>query len=85
MLTTRFNTLFERLVHRFHGYHDVPRSPATVVQLASARIALDDTRAEIAAEREKIASRRLPSGPLARVSIPTSDLAVLDVQGMISS
>ncbi len=51
MLTARFEDLWSRLVGAWYRYQDAPRNPAQVPELAATRIALDEVRSEIAAER----------------------------------
>ncbi len=62
MLTETFNRLFHVLVSRWMAYQDAPREPARVVELATARAALDDARSEIAAERGRFAPQPAPQG-----------------------
>lgn len=82
MLTSRFNSLWNLLVGRWFAYQDAPRTPDDVVELASARAALDDVRSEIAEERGIIASASRPLATVSRVAVSDEDLARLRVAGV---
>ena len=60
MLTERFSRLFGRLLTRWAKYQDAPRDPASVTELAAARMELDDVRSEIATERELLLVNSAP-------------------------
>ncbi len=62
MLTQTFNRLFHTLVARWKTYQDAPRDPERVVELAAARVALDDARTAIAAARGRVAPQPAPEG-----------------------
>ena len=85
MLTARFQRLFRRLVSAFLRYDDVPRSSENVVEIAQARAVLEDARVAMAAERKVVARRAARTGRVRYTSVSAGDLAILDVQGMISS
>ena len=81
MLTERFSRLFDRLLERWLTYQDAPRDPDRVVELAAARLALDDTRNDIAAEREQlVGNTRELDGP--RVAVSSDELNRLHVVGI---
>ena len=82
MLTERFSQLWSLLVTRWTAYQDAPRTADEVVQLAAARIALDDVRSEIRVERHKIAAETRPNTPSPRVAVSAEDLARLRVAGV---
>jgi hypothetical protein len=79
MITDRFSRLFDRLVARWTRYQDVPRDPATVADLAVARMSLDDVRNEIARERALLVPARAPRVEAPRVAVSESDLRRLRV------
>ncbi len=54
MLSDRFEHLLQLLIGAFLRYDDTPRDATHVVQLASARIALDDIRVRISSERDTV-------------------------------
>ncbi len=81
MLTERFTRLFARLLERWTDYQDAPRDPVRVTELAAARIALDDVRAEIAVERrELVGAPRVTESP--RVAVSEADLSRLRVAAL---
>ncbi|MFW2340393.1 MAG: hypothetical protein ACN4GK_10115 [Acidimicrobiia bacterium] len=78
---SRFLTSFARLLERWLVYQDAPREPDRVVELASARCALDDARRTVAEAREGWESRpQAPTRPATRTSVSDDDLARLRVQ-----
>lgn len=82
MLTRRFQRLYDRLVGRWRVYHDAPRDPERVTELAQARADLDDTRIEIAEERASIdTSRRHEHRVSPRTAVDPEDLQRLWAQG----
>ena len=81
MLTDRFIRLFERLVARRLRYEAAPRDPARVAELASARIALDTVRDEIARERAVIAHEG-PTFEPPRVAVSDLGLYKLKLAGI---
>ena len=86
MRSVRFDRLFARLVGAFKRYHDTPRSPDGVPRLARARIQLDDARAAIADERDRLrlAVGRQP-GPVRKFDVTDAKLAELRVTRMTDS
>ena len=81
MLTDRFSRLFGLLLKRWVDYQDAPRDPARVTELAAARVAPDQVRADITDERrELIAVAPVNAGP--RVAVSTADLNRLRVAGI---
>jgi hypothetical protein len=81
MLTERFSRLFGRLLNRWVDYQDAPRDPVRVVELAAARMALDDVRSDIAAERRELVSAgSVVEGP--RVAVSPAELSRLRVAGL---
>ena len=54
MLSERFEHLFRRLLGAFIRYDDTSRTADNVIQLASARVELEDLRRDIANEREVV-------------------------------
>lgn len=53
MLSTRFNDALDRVLMAFEYYRHVPRNPDNVARLASARLQLDQARAELHEAREQ--------------------------------
>lgn len=82
MLTERFSRLWDRLLGRWFTYQDAPRTPDQVVELADARVALDDARNEIAAERRKIAGPGPPRREEPRIAMSEQELARLRAGGI---
>ena len=77
MLPERFTRTFGRLLDRWVEYQDAPSDPDRVPELAAARIALDEVRSEIRAERLELRTVAAADGP--RVSLTRDDLARLRV------
>ncbi|MEA2002657.1 MAG: hypothetical protein U9N84_12355 [Actinomycetota bacterium] len=82
MITERFSRLFGRLLTRWAHYQDAPRNPALVTDLAAARIALDEVRADIAVERASITSQIPAHRDSSRVAVSEEDLDRLRVAGL---
>ena len=83
-LTERFEVLLKRLTTMFIAYDDTPRSPDRVAELGRARWDLEEARVDIADERVAITSansNRIGS----KTAIESSDIAVINVQGMIGN
>ena len=81
-----FDRLFATLIRRWTRYQDAPRDPNNLTELSEARLALDETRSEIADARATLAasSDPLPSGrPPERIAVDQDDLKRLRVQGTI--
>jgi hypothetical protein len=79
MITDRFSRLFDRLLTRWAVYQDAPRDPARVVELAAARIDLDDARNDIATERDLVMATAAPRVEAPRVAISEDALNRLRV------
>ncbi len=92
MLTRRFEWLFGRLLSVFVAYDDAPRTADRVVELGTLRIELDQVRSEIAEERNEmaeegiVARRRVrQAGAFIKTALSADEIAVLQVQGIIST
>ena len=85
MLTARFESLFRRLVSVFLRYDDIPRSSETVVEIAQARVVLDDARVAMAFERDFLGRRSARTSRVRYTALSTANQAILNVQGMISN
>lgn len=83
MLTERFEDLFRSLVRAFTRYHDAPRTPDQVTELAAARAHLDDVRNEVAAERDLMLRRGPRAKHVRRTSVTEDELARIRVQSQI--
>ena len=82
MLTERFNRLWDRLVTRWFAYQETPRTPDRIVDLADARVALDEARTEIGSERYKITGPGQPRQEQPRVAMSEEELARLRAGGI---
>ena len=83
MLTDRFSQLFGRLLSRWAKHQQAPRDPASVTELAAARIELDDARSDLAAERSLLLNDRVPTRIEApRVAVSNEGLRRLRVAGI---
>ncbi len=83
MLTQTFHRLFQTLVGRWKAYDDAPRDPARVVELATARAALDDARSAIAAERGRIEPQPRPeSSYVWRSAVDPQTYRLLKLRGV---
>lgn len=80
MLGQRFETLFIDLLSRWEAWWRAPRDPDRVVELASARMLLDDARGAIALERVRL--DRPPGIEGSRTSVSAEDRARLAVRGV---
>lgn len=75
-----FAKAFDNLVCRWFEYQDAPRQPERVVELATARMQLDDARAETARVRGAWSATRHEPRPPKQTSVSDDDLARLRVQ-----
>ena len=92
MLTRRFEWLFKRLLSVFAAYDDAPRTADRVPELGTLRVELDQVRSEIAEERDEmaeegiVARRRVrQAGAFIKTALSADEIAVLQVQGIIST
>ena len=98
MLGTRFDDLWEELTARFVAYHEMERSAATVVGLATARAELDDVRWAISVETRRLRTERAlwprhtpwrtstrPTPLTKKVDADHDDLVINAVRGAIVS
>lgn len=75
-----FFQAFDNLVRRWFVYQDAPREPSRVVELAAARVRLDQARSEAAAARGAWAATHSEQRIPKRTSVSDDDLARLRVQ-----
>ncbi len=92
MLTRRFEWLFGRLLSVVGAYDDAPRTADRVPELGTLRVELDQVRSEIAEERDEmaeegiVARRRVrQAGAFIKTALSADEIAVLQVQGIIST
>ena len=81
MQRQRFLEAFRELLSHWHSYQAAPRHPEQVIELASARMALDDARRNVAEARG--AWEPSPYGSnrrIKRTSVSDDDLSRLRVQ-----
>jgi hypothetical protein len=82
MVSKVFDRAFRRLVQAFGRYHDVPREPEFVIQLASARIDLDVARGVARDARDDLlAARPSLKRPPKQTGVGEDDIARLRVLG----
>ncbi len=82
MITERFSRLFSRLLNRWADYEAAGRDPAHVPDLASARVALDEARSEIATERATMISTGPRAKTVSKVAVSEGDLLKLKVSSL---
>ena len=92
MLTRRFEWLFGRLLSVFVAYDDAPRTADRVPELGILRVELDQVRSEIAEERNEMAEEEIvgrrrvrQAGAFIKTALSADEMAVLQVQGIIST